>query len=99
MERLSNVPGSPAKRPAALIAGQTTTVGVEGTFELHGVARRIQVPAEVTWSNEGGVSQVHIVSKFNVKLSDFEIPRPQFLVMKLDEVQRITFDVTAKAAP
>lgn len=97
---LTSAPGMPdTKRAAALVAGQTAIVGVEGTFELHGVARRIQVPAEVTWSNEGGVSQVHIVSKFTVKLSDFEIPRPQFLVMKLDEVQRITFDVTAKVAP
>lgn len=84
-------------RPAALVAGQAVSVAVAGTFTLHGVSRRIEAPAIVTWNTEGGRSSLRIVSKFQIHLADYSIPRPQFLVMKLDEIQRITFDVVAEA--
>ena len=43
-------------------------------------------------STESG-QEIHVVARFEIKLSDYEIPRPQFLIMKLDEVQRITVDI------
>jgi polyisoprenoid-binding protein YceI len=66
---------------------------VTGDFSLHGVTKSITVPAEVTLKEMGAVKELHIVASFDIRLSDYEIPRPQFLIMKLDEVQRITVDI------
>ncbi len=83
--------------PGALPAGEPVEVTVAGNFTLHGVTQRFEVPAQVTWN--AAEKALHVVASFQVKLSAFNIPRPQFLVMKLDEVQRITFDVVATQAP
>ena len=80
--------------PTSLTSGQPVTMNIVGTFDLHGVQRRVEVPVEVTWME--AEKAVHVVAKFQVKLADYQISRPQFLVMKLDEMQRITFDVTAR---
>ena len=66
---------------------------VIGDFSLHGVTKSISVPAEVTLKEGGAGKELQIVASFDVKLSDYEIPRPQFLIMKLDEVQHITVDI------
>lgn len=83
-----------AGHPGSLASGQTASLNIAGTFDLHGVQRRIEVPVEVTWDQ--AEKSLHVIANFQVKLADYQIPRPQFLVMKLDEVQRITFDVTAR---
>ena len=56
---------------------------------------------DLTWTPASGANpeSLRAVTRFDVKLSDYDIKRPQFLVMKLDEVQHVTFDVTAYAAP
>jgi hypothetical protein len=46
---------------------------------------------------QGGA--LHVVTHFKIKLPDYSIPRPQFLVMKLDEVQSVTVDLTARPKP
>lgn len=79
----------------SLAPGETATFDIAGTFDLHGVARAITVPVEMTLE-AGEPAALHVVTRFKVKLSDHQIPRPQFLVMKLDEVQAITFDVRAQ---
>jgi polyisoprenoid-binding protein YceI len=74
----------------ALTAGRRTTFTLAGTLELHGEARRVSVPVAITPQPDGGL---RVESSFQVKLSDHGIPRPQFLVMKLDDVQRIDLDL------
>lgn len=75
--------------------GRATTFRIAGDFELHGVRRRIEAPVEATLRPDGSL---RAVVRFEVRLPDYDIPRPQFLVMRLDELQRITLDVTARAA-
>ena len=65
---------------------------LEGTLELHGVTQPVSVPIEMTLQK----GALHVVSHFKVKLPDYKIARPQFLVMKLDEVQSVTVDVEAR---
>ena len=65
---------------------------ITGDFKLHGVTRTIQVPVEATYFESGAEKKVHVKGGFEVKLSDYEIARPQFLIMKLDEIQRIQLD-------
>jgi len=67
-----------------------------GTFELHGVTREVTVDVEATRNEDGSI---HVVSRFEVNLSDYEISRPKFLMLKLDEVQKITVDVRATPVP
>ena len=79
----------------ALAPGQKVSFTLEGEFSLHGVTKTIQVPVEVTSSVKDDVTRIHVVTHFLVKLSDYKIDRPQFLVMRLDENQKVTVDVMA----
>lgn len=74
------------------LGSEPVTLQLAGTFELHGVTRDVTVDAEITQNEDGSI---HVVSRFEVKLSDYEISRPKFLMLKLDEVQKITVDITA----
>lgn len=79
---------------AALAPGRPVTVTVEGTLDLHGVARPLTVEATVTRGEDGAL---RVETAFPVKLSDHAIERPQFLVMKLADVQQVR--VALVAAP
>ena len=78
---------------ADLTTGGTHEVLIEGRLEIHGVARTIQVPLELTL--EG--TNLHIVSRFGVALSDHDIERPKFLMLRLGDVQQVTVDVVAES--
>lgn len=80
---------------AALQPGQPARLNVRGTFELHGEAHEIVVPLEVTLSADPGPRTLRITGGFPVKLSDYKINRPQFLVMRVDETQRVTLELRA----
>jgi len=79
----------------SLAEGVTVTGNIAGTMNLHGVEKPLQAPIEMTL--QGGA--LHITTRFKIKLPDYSIPRPQFLVMKLDEVQSVTVDLTARPKP
>ena len=92
------------KSPLRLIDGSEVSITAIGDFNIHGVTRQIEVPVTVTWYLNSGdtplrsTSQsLHITGEFTVTLTDHDIPRPQFLIMKLAETQRVTFDLWAKA--
>lgn len=80
------------KLEGALQRDQTRQFKILGEFSLHGVTRTIGVPVQVTLSNTGSERRLHVTGSFTVGLSEYDIPRPQFLVMRLDEVQNITID-------
>lgn len=75
--------------------GQKVTGTIAGTMRLHGVEKPLQASIEMSY--QGGV--LHVVSRFKLKLADYGIPRPQFLVMKLDESQAVTVDLDARPKP
>jgi polyisoprenoid-binding protein YceI len=85
--------------PSALEPGIRQSLELEGDFDLHGVTRRMRIPVEVTLIVGDRAPQLHVAGQFNVSLKDFGIERPQFLMMRLSDVQRVTFDVTAVLAP
>lgn len=72
--------------------GETIQLVITGTFQLHGVSRRISMPVQATRRADGAVG---ILAHFPVKLPDYKIDRPKFLVMKLDETQQVTVTLTA----
>jgi polyisoprenoid-binding protein YceI len=76
---------------SSLAPGATRAILVEGKLDLHGVARTVRIPLELT--HDG--TNLRIVSRFPVALSDHGIARPKFLVLRLGDVQQVTVDVTA----
>jgi len=71
---------------------------MQGDFSLHGVTREITVPIEATYSRGDGTEILRIETEFDVRLADYDISRPSFLFMQLDEVQHVTVNLVAKSA-
>jgi polyisoprenoid-binding protein YceI len=80
---------------STLAPGRTESIVVAGVFSLHGVDRERTLEAELTLTSDG---TLHMRCAFEVKLSEHDIERPKFLVMKLADEQQVTIDLTARAA-
>jgi polyisoprenoid-binding protein YceI len=78
-----------------LTEGAKVTGNIAGTMSLHGVEKPLQAPIELTYQGGG----LHVTTRFKIKLADYSIPRPQFLMMKLDESQSVTVDLDARPKP
>ena len=76
-----------------LTVGRSVNFRIRGTFDLHGVQRTIEAPVEATLVD---ADHLHVVARFPVLISDYEIERPKFLFMKLSEEQKITVDFVAR---
>ncbi len=68
----------------------TSTVRLEGTLELHGVTRPLEV--EVRLERDG--QRLTVTGSFEVLLSDFGMSRPSFLVWRVDD--RVTVTLVLK---
>ncbi|HXJ68322.1 MAG TPA: YceI family protein [Verrucomicrobiae bacterium] len=79
--------------------GRLTPFQVEGTFELHGVSRRMRFPAEATFTPVGQGGKLAFKATFSVALPDYQIKRPEFLFLKLAEVQEVEVSAIASSAP
>jgi polyisoprenoid-binding protein YceI len=80
---------------ASLLDGRPHELRVRGSLNLHGVARTVDLPLRLTWNDGPGGRRLRVESSFDVALSDYEIPRPKFLVMKLNEIQKVRVDLWA----
>lgn len=81
--------------PAALSLGETLKGKARGSFDLHGVVRPMEADVSLTLRSDGALA-VH--AEFEVVLADYEIDRPKFLMLKLDEKQHVTVDLIAQPA-
>ena len=81
------------ERPSsdAITANASVKGDVRGTFEVHGVRRKISFPVNVT---REGVSSLRVAGTFLVPFADYSIPRPSRLFLKLGDTAKIVFDVT-----
>lgn len=87
-----------AKESAAMLNAEgTTALLLAGTFTMHGVKREMTIPVDVrrpvaaeNAADKEPMSHIEVASVFTIELDAFEIPRPKFLVLKLDETQKIT---------
>ncbi|MBU0690452.1 YceI family protein [bacterium] len=81
-----------------LIANERTLVSVKGRMKLHGKEREITPEVYLTLSDTSGESALRIESNFVILLEDYEIDRPQFLLMKLSREQQIHVDILTKTS-
>jgi len=84
---------------AKLEPGKPTSFQIEGTFALHGVMRRLRCPAEATFTPAGKGGKIAFSAQFPVALPDYQIKRPEFLFLKLAEVQEVSVSGVASSAP
>ncbi|HJW93285.1 MAG TPA: YceI family protein [Thermoanaerobaculia bacterium] len=84
---------------------QPAELQLTGDFTLHGVTKRITVPARVvlipendnTKSSRGPGDWIHGTVTFAIKLTDYAIPVPEKLVMKLSNDVTVKVDFFAVA--
>ncbi len=77
----------------SLADGAAHDIVVEGVLDLHGVARTVQLPMKLQLQ-KGDAPRLRVETRFDVKLSDHEIPRPQMLFMQLGETQKVVATLT-----
>ena len=76
--------------PGGLAFAQKTKLRLKGDFTLHGVTLPIEIPVEVERLTAEDGERLVVTSQFEIKLPDFAIPRPKFLLLKLSDVQTIS---------
>jgi len=85
--------------PSRLVPGETATLELAGELELHGVRRPLRLPVQVTLGDTDGGPRLRIEARFHVALAAHEIRRPQFLMLKLSDVQQVTLKLVAGGSP
>lgn len=90
------------KYPYASYGGKLTEVSTNddgslnitstGTFRLHGVEKKINIDGVITKTENGYTAS----SRFTVKLEDYNIERPQFMLLKIGEVIQLDIQFYAK---
>jgi len=82
--------------PAALPVGSRTVLTLSGTLDLHGVQRPLSCTVDLTRPRD---DELLGEARFTVLLSEFAIPRPRFLVMKLADDQDVTVRLSLRKEP
>jgi polyisoprenoid-binding protein YceI len=75
-------------------------LSAEGNYTVHGVTKVITVPLTITYFKESEETKprlpgdlLHISGSFTVLLSDYGINRPQFVILKLEDKQKVDIDL------
>jgi polyisoprenoid-binding protein YceI len=76
----------------SLVEGQGTRVRLAGLMSLHGVTREVEYDVALSLDQAGDLT---VMSEFTIKLSDYDIKRPKFLVMKLADEQVVRVSLIA----
>lgn len=67
---------------------------VEGTLTFHGVSRPIRLPVTITRER----TDLTANGEFEVKLTDFDIEQPSFMLVKVKDALNVAFEIVAHAA-
>jgi polyisoprenoid-binding protein YceI len=62
---------------------------VEGTFAIHGTSHRLHLTVETTLVQDKSGEAIQFQTAFPVSLADYGIPRPEFLILKLADSQKV----------
>ena len=90
--------GATVLTPGKIESGKTATFEIQGTFTIHGVSRRLRCKADAGLTKEGAADAITFTASFPVSLPDYSIRRPEFLFLKLAEVQQVRVTGVAVAA-
>lgn len=82
-----------AATPAVLGPGGAATVRLRGELDLHGVVQPLECEVRLVHGVDGALV---VEASFPVSLAAHAIERPQFLVMKLADEQRVRVNLVAR---
>jgi polyisoprenoid-binding protein YceI len=81
--------------PGVYAPGSTGRAEVLGLLDLHGVQKKVTLPMEYNYSNELFRGRGKVI----VKMSDFQIPEPRVLFLRVKDDIEILFEIEALPAP
>ena len=64
-------------------------VRTRGNFSIHGVTREIEVEGEITVEQNA----LHLKANWEIRLDDFDIVPPSLLIVKVDQIQKVSIDI------
>jgi polyisoprenoid-binding protein YceI len=64
---------------------------LHGSMTIHGITKEISTPATITGL---GSDAIRVQAEFPLKITEYGVPRPEFLFLKLAEEVRIVVDLT-----
>ncbi len=71
--------------------GQRGCAEVIGILHLHGIQKEISFPVDYTYNK----TSLHVSGRVTIKRSDFQIPEPKFLFLRVKDEIEIEFDIHA----
>ena len=74
-------------------AGAAIPTKLEGELEFHGVKQRVEVPATLEFAADGSAC---VRGHVELSLDAYRIERPSLLMIKLDDLCKIDFDLKLK---
>ncbi|MDZ7704571.1 MAG: YceI family protein [Trueperaceae bacterium] len=75
--------------------GEEREVDISGRLELHGVTRDITVPATLSREND----TLRATGSIDLLLSDYDMTRPSFLGLTVDDTVTVRFDISVTLQP
>lgn len=89
------------ERPSqtVLAPGRDGQADVVGTLSLHGKEQAVRIPVTVQLSEEAGHRDLRVTGTFEVPFTEYGIPRPARLFLKLGSVAQVRFEATFRGAP
>jgi polyisoprenoid-binding protein YceI len=89
------------ERPSqgALVPGREAQADAVGTLSLHGKEQPVRIPIWVLLSDEPGHRNLQVTGSVDVPFTEYGIPRPARLFLKLGTVARVRFEATFRGNP
>jgi polyisoprenoid-binding protein YceI len=81
-------------KPQNYVFGRIVQGEAVGVLELHGLRRRIGFPIEYGYTEDNFNAR----GRVTIKMSEFEIPDPAFLFLRIGDEVQISFDIHASAS-
>jgi polyisoprenoid-binding protein YceI len=77
------------------VPSATDSVTIHGEMTIHGISRPMSAQGVITGrTGSEATGALRIQSEFPLKVTDFGVPRPEFLFLKLAEEVKIVVDLT-----
>lgn len=80
---------------AGASVGAPTVITLHGRMTIHGTTKGVSTPATISGI---GSDAIRVQAEFPLKITEYGVPRPEFLFLKLAEEVRIVVDLTLSPA-
>ena len=82
-----------------LVPGREGQADAVGTLSLHGKEQPVRIPIWVLLTEETDHRNLQVTGSFDVPFTEYGIPRPARLFLKLGTVARVRFEATFRGTP